>query len=54
MITTPSFLTDEEFLEETTKTDKDKTEDTEADEELVAPSTRDVENPLKISQTLIS
>ena len=50
MITTSSFLTDEEFLEETTKTDKDEAEDTEDDEELVAPSTRDVENHLKISK----
>ena len=52
MITTSSSLTEEEFLEEATKTDKDEAEDIEDDEELVAPTTRTVENPLKISKHL--
>ena len=45
VITAPSTLTDEEILQEATQTEKDEVEDIEDDdEELVAPSTRDVEN----------
>ena len=44
-ITAPSTLTDEEILQEAAQTEKDEVEDIEDDdEELVAPSTRDVEN----------
>ena len=45
VITAPSTLTDEEILQEATQTEKDEVEDIEDDDqELVAPSTRDVEN----------
>ena len=45
VITAPSTLTDEEILQEATQTENDEVEETEDDdEELVAPSTRDVEN----------
>ena len=44
VITTPSTLTDEEILQEATQSEKDEAEEIEDDdEELVAPSTRDVE-----------
>ena len=44
VITTSSTLTDEEILQEATKTENDEAEEIEDDdEELVAPSTRDIE-----------
>ena len=53
VITTPSTLTDEEILQEATQTEKDEAEEIEDDdEELVAPSTRDVENSLAILKNL--
>ena len=49
VITTSSTLTDEEILQETTQTENDEVENIEDDdEELVAPSTRAVENSLEI------
>ena len=52
-ITAPSTLTDEEILQEAAQTEKDEVEDIEDDdEELVAPSTRDVENSLEILKNL--
>ena len=52
--TRESTLTDEEILEETTKIDDDGVEDIgdEDDEELVAPSARDVEKFLEILKSL--
>ena len=49
-----STLTDEEILEEATKIDDDGVEDIEDedDEELVAPSARDVEKSLEILKSL--
>ena len=54
VITTESTLTDEEMLEEATKIDDDGVEDIEDenDEELVAPSARDVEKSLEILKSL--
>ena len=53
VITTSSTLTDEETLQEATQTENDEVEEIEDDdEELVAPSTRDVENSLKILKNL--
>ena len=49
VITTPSTLTGKEILQEATQTGNDGVEQIEDDdEELVAPSTRDAENSLKI------
>ena len=45
VITMSSTLTDEEILQDPTQTENDEVEEMEDDEdELVAPSTRDVEN----------
>ena len=53
VITTSSTLTDEEILQEATQTENDEVEEIEDDdEELVAPSTRDVENSLEILKNL--
>ena len=54
VITRESTLTDEEILEEATKIDDDGVEDIEDedDEELVAPSARDVEKSLEILKSL--
>ena len=53
VITTSSTLTDEEILQDATQTENDEVEEIEDDnEELVAPSTRDVENSLEILQNL--
>ena len=54
VITKESTLTDEEILGEATKTDDDGVEDIEDedDEELVAPSTRDVEKSFEILKSL--
>ena len=53
VITTSLTLTDEEILHEATQTENDDVEEIEADDkELVAPSTRDVENSLEISKNL--
>ena len=53
VITTSLTLTDEEILHEATQTENDDVEEIEAnDKELVAPSTRDVENSLEISKNL--
>ena len=53
VITTSLTLTDEEILQEATQTENDKIEEIEDDEEeLVAPSTRDVENSLDILKNL--
>ena len=53
VITTSLTLTDEEILQEATQTENDEVEEIEDDdEELVAPSTRDVENSLGILKTL--
>ena len=49
VITTSSTLTDEEILQEATKTENDEAEEIEDDdEELVAPITIDIENSLEI------
>ena len=53
VITASSTLTDEEILQEATQTEKDEIEEIDDDdEELVAPSTRDVENSLGILKNL--
>ena len=54
VITRESTLTDEENLEEATKIDDDGVEDIEDedDEELVAPSARDVDKSLEILKSL--
>ena len=53
VITTSSTLTDEEILQDATQTENDEVEEIEDDnEELVAPSTRDVENSLEILKNL--
>ena len=54
VITRESTLTDEEILEKATKFDDDGVEDIEDedDEELVAPSVRDVEKSLEILKSL--
>ena len=54
VITKESTLTDEEILEETTKIGDDGVEniEDEDDEELVAPSARNVEKSLKILKSL--
>ena len=54
VITRKSTLTDEEILEEATKIDSDGVEDIEDedDEELVAPSARDVEKYLEILKSI--
>ena len=49
VITTSPTLTDEEILQEAKQTENDEVEEIEDDdEELVAPSKRDVENSLGI------
>ena len=51
--TTPSTFTDEKNLQEATQTEKNEVKEIEDDdEELVAPSTRDVENSLEILKNL--
>ena len=51
--TTSSILTDEEILQEATQTENNEVEEIEDnDEELVATSTRDVENSLEILKNL--
>ena len=53
VITTSLTLTDEEILQGATQTENDEVEEIEDDdEELVAPSTRDVENSLEILKNL--
>ena len=53
VITTSSTLTDEEILQEATQTENNEVDDIEDDEkELIAPSTRDVENSLEILKNL--
>ena len=53
VITTSSTLTDEEILQDATQTENDEVEEIEDDDkELVAPSTRDVENSLEILKNL--
>ena len=53
VITTSSTLTDEEILQEATQIENDELEEIEdGDEELVAPSTQDVENLLGILKNL--
>ena len=53
VITTSSTLTDEEILQEATQTENDEVEEIEDDdEELIAPSTKDVENSLEILKNL--
>ena len=53
VITTSSTLTDEEILQEVTQTQNDEVEEIEDnDKELVAPSTREVENSLEILKKL--
>ena len=53
VIRTSSTFTDKEILQETTQTENDKAEEIEDDdEELVAPSTRDVESSLEILKKL--
>ena len=51
--TTPSTFSDEKNLQEATQTEKNEVKEIEDDdEELVAPSTRDVENSLEILKNL--
>ena len=51
--TTPSTFTDEKNLQEATQTEKNEVKEIEDDDkELVAPSTRDVENSLEILKNL--
>ena len=53
VIATSSTLTGEEILQEATQTENDEVEEIEDDdEELVEPSTRDVENSLEIFKNL--
>ena len=53
VITTSSRHTDEEILQDATQTENDEAEEIEDDDkELVAPSTRDVENSFKILKNL--
>ena len=53
VITTSSTLIDEEILQDATQTENDEVEEIEDDDaELVAPSTRDVENSLEILKNL--
>ena len=53
VIITSSTLTDEEILQEATQTENDEVKEIEDDdEELVEPSTRDVENSLEILKNL--
>ena len=53
VITRSLTLTDEEILQGATQTENDEVEEIEDDdEELVAPSTRDVENSLEILKNL--
>ena len=53
VMTTSSTLTDEEILQDATQTGNDEVEEIEDDgKELVAPSTRDVENSLEILKNL--
>ena len=53
VITTSSTLTDEEIMQEATQTENPEVEEIEdVDEELVAPSTRDVENSWEILKNL--
>ena len=53
VMTTSSTLTDEEILQDATQTGNDEVEEIEDDDkELVAPSTRDVENSLEILKNL--
>ena len=53
VITTSTTLTDEQILQEATLTQNDEAEETkDDDEELVAPTTKDVENSMKILKDL--
>ena len=53
VITTPSTFTDEKNLQEATQTEKNEVKEIEDDdEELVAPSIRDVENSLEILKNI--
>ena len=53
VITTSSTLTEEEILQEATQTENDEVEEIEDDDkELIAPSTKDVENSLEILRNL--
>ena len=53
VIATSSTLTGEEILQEATQTENDEVKEIEDDdEELVEPSTRDVENSLEILKNL--
>ena len=53
VITTSSTLTEEEILQEATQTENDEVEEIEDDyKELIAPSTKDVENSLEILRNL--
>ena len=53
VITTSSTLTEEEILQEATQTENDEVEEIEDDDkELIAPSTKDVENSLEIFRNL--
>ena len=53
VITTSSTLTDEEILQEATQTENDEVEEIEDDDkELIALSTKDVENSLEILRNL--
>ena len=52
-VITSSTLIDEEILQEATQTENDEVEEIEDDdEELIAPSTKDVENSLEILKNL--
>ena len=53
VITTSSTLTDKEILQDATQTENDEAEEiVDDDKELIAPSTRDVENSFKILKNL--
>ena len=53
VITTSSTLTEEEILQEATQTENDEVEEIEDDDkELIALSTKDVENSLEILRNL--
>ena len=54
IITTSLTLTDEEILQDATQTENDEVEEIEDDdEELVAPSTRNVENSFEILKNFL-
>ena len=53
VITTSTTLTDEKILQEATLTQNDEVEETnDDDEELVAPTTQDIENSMEILKDL--